>query len=133
MARAEASLKLLLTRKEKSWTPSSHGECSAEVREQGRESPPQLAAESQSRTAVIALIAHECGPVHSLAGKPTGNARGREYPRQGENKPGFTREKRKGRGSGGAQSGTTKRAGRRGQVKTAKTAKKANGRKGGAR
>jgi hypothetical protein len=56
-----------------------------------------------------------------------------QYPRQGENKPGFTREKRKGRGSGGAKSGTTKRAGRRGQVKKAKTAKKANGRKGGAR
>jgi len=56
-----------------------------------------------------------------------------KYPRQGENKPGFTREKRKGRGSGGAKSGTTKRAGRRGQVSKAKTAKKANGRKGGAR
>jgi hypothetical protein len=57
----------------------------------------------------------------------------KKYPRQGENKPGFTREKRKGRGSPGAISGTTKRGGRRGQVKKAKPAKKANRRNGGAR
>ena len=36
-----------------------------------------------------------------------------QYPRQGENKPGFTREKRKGRGSPGTQSGTRPASGRR--------------------
>jgi hypothetical protein len=56
-----------------------------------------------------------------------------KYPRQGENKPGFTREKRKGRGAPGTQSGTTKRSQRRGKAKAAKPAKKANRRNGGAR
>lgn len=59
-----------------------------------------------------------------------------KYPRQGENKPGFTREKPKGRGAPGAQSGTTSGSHRAGLKKTAKKAqraKKANGRKGGAR
>jgi hypothetical protein len=36
-----------------------------------------------------------------------------KYPRQGENKPGFTREKRKGRGAPGTQSGTRPVSGRR--------------------
>ena len=36
-----------------------------------------------------------------------------QYPRQGENKPGFTREKRKGRGSPGTESGTRSASGRR--------------------
>jgi hypothetical protein len=56
-----------------------------------------------------------------------------EYPRQGSNKRGIAREKPEKEKPPGAKSGTTKRVGRRGQVKKAKTAKKANGRKGGAR
>jgi hypothetical protein len=55
----------------------------------------------------------------------------KKYPRQGENKSGFTREKRGRRRPPGAKSGTTKR-GRRGAGKTAGR-KPANGRKGGAR
>jgi hypothetical protein len=35
-----------------------------------------------------------------------------QYPRQGENKPGFTREKRKGRGAPGTESGTRPASGR---------------------
>jgi hypothetical protein len=59
--------------------------------------------------------------------------REKKYPRQGENKPGFTREKPKGRGARGTKSGTTSRSCRVGLKKTAKKAKRANGRKGGAR
>jgi hypothetical protein len=54
-------------------------------------------------------------------------------PRQGSNKRGIAREKPEKGKPPGAKSGTTKRSGRRGQVKKAKTAKKANGRKRGAR
>jgi hypothetical protein len=57
----------------------------------------------------------------------------RKYPRQGSNKRGIAREKPEKDKPPGAKSGTTKRRRRRGQVKKAKTAKKANGRKGGAR
>jgi hypothetical protein len=56
-----------------------------------------------------------------------------QYPRQGSNKRGIAREKPEKEKPPGANSGTRKRVGRRGQVKKAKTAKKANGRKGGAR
>jgi hypothetical protein len=54
----------------------------------------------------------------------------KKYPRQGSNNRGITREKQRKRPPPGAKSGTTKRGGSRGRVKTAK---KANGRKGGAR
>jgi len=54
-------------------------------------------------------------------------------PRQGSNKRGIAREKPEKGKPPGAKSGTTKRGGRRGQVKKVKTAKKGNGRKGGAR
>jgi hypothetical protein len=37
----------------------------------------------------------------------------KKYPRQGENKPGFTREKRQGRRAPGTQSGTRPASGRR--------------------
>ena len=56
-----------------------------------------------------------------------------KYPRQGSNKRGIAREKTEKGKPPGAKSGTTKRGSRRGQVKKAKPAKKANGRKRGAR
>jgi hypothetical protein len=54
----------------------------------------------------------------------------KEYPRQGSNNRGITREKQRKRPPPGAKSGTTKRGDRRGR---AKMAKKASGRKRGAR
>ena len=57
----------------------------------------------------------------------------KQYPRQGANKPSGSRGKPQKARPPGAKSGTTKRGRRAGLTKTAKKAKRADGRKGGAR
>jgi hypothetical protein len=87
------------------------------------------------------VFAKECGPMHLVAR----DASGREYPRQGSNKPSGSRGKPQKERPPGANSGTAKRGRSAGlkkaakkakpvkKAKPAKKAKRAAGRKGGAR